>query len=80
MAGRRVHHSARRWAGLLVLLALMWCTTGLGRAAMTADHAMPAMETAAAQGPEVPARAHDRAVAAPMCPMDAMECARPFQD
>ncbi|MFJ3620645.1 hypothetical protein ACIPSH_21170 [Streptomyces iakyrus] len=68
-----------RWAGLLVVLTLALCSTGLARPAVAAP--MATMSTASMTSPQ-PARpdgsvvrhdgVHVQEVAAPSCPMDGM--------
>ena len=65
--------SARRWAGLLAVLALALCTTGLAQPAMAVP--MDAMPMASTSSFSMD-RADTQATAEPSCPMDdlAMDC------
>jgi hypothetical protein len=81
MARTRVQSlSARRWAGLLTVLALALCTTGLAESAMAVPmDAMPMSSAPSASSSLSTDRADVQEVAEPSCPMDdlVMDC-RPF--
>lgn len=65
--------SARRWAGLLTVLALALCTTGLAEAAMAVPmDAMPMSSAPSAPSSFSPDRADVQEMAEPSCPMDDM--------
>lgn len=62
--------SARRWAGLLAVLALALCTTGLAQPAMAVP--MDAMSMSSTPSASSADRADAQETAVPSCPMDDM--------